>query len=188
MKVKFKLSNGEEIIIRNVRRADIDAVWRNFNEVVNNKDSPYPIFFPVEAQFEKESWYNTLKREDELCIVAENTSLKKPMNVIGQCEVTNIEWDAAKHVGNLGIIVLSEYRDMGIGYQLLDAAIKESYYKKEKEKIILSCFSSNQRALHLYKKRGFQEIGVRKNQFKIDGRYYDEVLMELFINDYLENN
>jgi len=188
MKEKYKLENGDLIIIRPIRRSDVDSVWRNFNEVVNSEETPYPIFYPVEAQFEKESWYNTLKREKEICIVAENTSLKDPLNVIGQCEVTNIEWDASNHVGNLGIIVQKRYRDLGIGYRLLDAAIKESYYKNEKEKIILSCFSTNERAIHLYKKIGFKELGLRKNQFKIDGDYFDEVLMELFIEDYLEKD
>ncbi|TFF95643.1 MAG: N-acetyltransferase, partial [Promethearchaeota archaeon] len=65
--------------------------------------------------------------------------------------------------------------------------IKESYYKNEKEKIILSCFSTNHRAIHLYKKIGFKKIGLRKNQFKINNTYYDEVLMELFIDEYLES-
>ncbi|TFF97078.1 MAG: N-acetyltransferase, partial [Promethearchaeota archaeon] len=171
MKDKFKLENGDIIIIRSIRRSDIDSVWRNFNEVVNSEETPYPIFYPVEAQFEKESWYNTLKRENELCIVAENKDLERPMNVIGQCEVTNIEWDASAHVGNLGIIILNKYRDMGIGYHLIDNAIKESYYKNEKEKIILSCFSTNHRAIHLYKKIGFKKIGLRKNQFKINNTY-----------------
>lgn len=184
-KYTFKISNGDQIIIRSIKRGDIDSVWRNFNEVVNSEETPYPIFYPVEARFEKESWYNTLKRENEICMVAENTSLEKPLNVIGQCEITNIEWDASMHVGNLGVIVLKEYRDMGIGHRLIDAAIRVSFHKNEKEKIILSCFATNDRAIHLYKKIGFKQVGLRKKQFKIKKKYYDEVLMELFIEDYL---
>jgi RimJ/RimL family protein N-acetyltransferase len=184
MKETFELSTGELIILRHIKKSDLNAVWRNFNEVV--EEDIYPVFFPVETQFEKESWYDNLKREQNVCIVADNLDLKEPTNVIGQCEISNIEWDASKHVGSLGIIVQKEFRDMGIGTRLIDNAIRESKKLSNKEKIILSCFSNNERAIHLYEKIGFKEVGVREAQFKIEGRYYDELLMELFIDDYLK--
>ncbi|MHA2289784.1 MAG: N-acetyltransferase family protein, partial [Promethearchaeota archaeon] len=56
-----------------------------------------------------------------------------------------------------------------------------------KEKIILSCFSNNKRALYLYQKLGFKTIGSREKQFYMDTKYYDEILMELWIDDYLAN-
>ena len=77
---------------------------------------------------------------------------------------------------------------MGIGTQLIDMAIRETKRLNNKEKIVLSCFSSNQRALHLYEKLGFQVIGLKKSQFYIDSKYYDEVLMELFLEDYIKTN
>jgi len=185
MKETFELSTGEKIIFRHIKRSDLNAVWRNFNEVV--EEDIYPVFFPVETQFEKESWYDSLKREQNVCIVADNLELKEPNNVVGQCEISNVEWDASEHVGSLGIIVQKQFRDMGIGRRLMDMAIRESKKLNNKEKIILSCFSNNERAIHLYKKFGFKEVGVRKAQFKIEGEYYDELLMELFIEDYLES-
>jgi RimJ/RimL family protein N-acetyltransferase len=181
----FKLPTGETILLRHIKRADLNAVWKNFNEVV--EEDIYPVFFPVETQFEKESWYDSLKRENNICIVAENLELKKGHNVLGQCEISNIEWDASKHVGSLGIIVEKNYRDMGIGHHLIDIAIRESFKLNNKEKIILSCFSTNERAIHLYKELGFKEVGLRNSQFKIEGDYYDELLMELFIEEYLDN-
>jgi RimJ/RimL family protein N-acetyltransferase len=64
-------------------------------------------------------------------------------------------------------------------------AIREFKNLNNKEKIILSCFSDNKRALYLYKKLGFKIIGTRKNQFYMDSTYYDEILMELWIDDLL---
>ncbi|MFX1260155.1 MAG: GNAT family N-acetyltransferase, partial [Promethearchaeota archaeon] len=106
-------------------------------------------------------------------------------NIIGQCEISNSDWDAAAHVGILGIIVKKKYRDMGIGRELIKIAIKESKKLNNKEKIILSCFSTNERAIYLYKKLGFKIVGTRKNQFYMDSTYYDEILMELWIDDFL---
>jgi RimJ/RimL family protein N-acetyltransferase len=43
--------------------------------------------------------------------------------------------------------------------------------------LILSVFSSNTRAIHVYEKLGFQESGrIRKGLFK-DGTYLDEILI-----------
>ena len=75
---------------------------------------------------------------------------------------------------------------MGIGLRLIDLAIRESKRINNKEKIILSCFSSNERALNLYEKLGFQEVGRRRKQFYMDSTYSDEVLMDLWIDDYIK--
>jgi hypothetical protein len=187
MKRILGLKTGEKIIIRHLSKSDVEGVWNNFNEVVN-EGIYLPVFFPVRSQVEKDSWYHNIKKEKETCIVAENQNLKIPYNIIGQCEISNSNWDAGLHVGNLGIIVKNEYRDLGIGANLIDVAIRESKKLNNKEKIILSCFSTNKRALQLYKKIGFETIGVRKKQFYMDSKYYDEVLMELWIDDYLVKN
>ena len=187
MKKVLKLKTGETIIIRQVRESDIDGIWNNFNEVVD-EGTYLPVLFPVRSEFEKQSWYNNIKKEREICIVAIHPKLKNPHNILGQCEISNLEWDAATHVGRLGIIVQTKFRDLGIGFNLIDEAIRESKKLNNKEKIILSCFSNNKRALYLYKKMGFQILGIRKKQFYMDSKYYDEILLDLWIDDYLANN
>ncbi len=172
------------IKLRHIKKSDLDGIWHNFNEVV--EEGLYlPVFFPVRSEYEKVSWYEVLKREREICIVAEDTRKKSPYNIVGQCEISNIEWDAATHVGNLGIIVARNYRDQGIGRKLIEFALEEAKKLNNKKKIILSCFSTNERAINLYKSIGFKEIGIRKNQFFIQNKFYDEVLMEIFLDDKL---
>lgn len=184
MQKVITLKNGDKTIIRHVKESDVNGIWNNFNEVVD-EGIYIPVLFPVRSEFEKHSWYSNIKKENDICVVAINKNLKSPFNVIGMCEISSIEWDAASHVGSLGVIVQKDYRDMGIGFNLIDVAIRESKRLNHKEKIILSCFSNNERALYLYKKLGFQIIGIRKNQFFMDSKYYNEVLMDLWIDDYL---
>jgi ribosomal protein S18 acetylase RimI-like enzyme len=186
MKEVVKLRNGEKIIIRHVIESDIDGIWNNFNEVVDEKIY-LPVLFPVKSKFEKQSWFHNIQKEREICIVAIHPTMLSPYNILGQCEISNLEWDAATHVGNLGVIVQRNFRDLGIGFNLIDKAIRESK-RLNKEKIILSSFLDNERALFLYKKIGFKTIGIRKKQFYMDSVYYDEVLMELWIDDYLNKN
>jgi ribosomal protein S18 acetylase RimI-like enzyme len=186
MKEVVKLRNGEKILIRQVIESDIDGVWNNFNEVVDEKIY-LPVLFPVRSKFEKQSWFHNIQKEREICIVAIHPTMPSPLNILGQCEISNLEWDAATHVGSLGIIVQKKFRDLGIGFNLIDKAIRESK-RLNKEKIVLSTFLDNERALYLYKKIGFKTAGIRKKQFYMDSSYYDEVLMELWIDDYLNKN
>ncbi len=186
MKEVVKLKNGEKILIRQVIESDIDGVWNNFNEVVDEKIY-LPVLFPVRSKFEKQSWFHNIQKEREICIVAIHPTMASPPNILGQCEISNLEWDAATHVGSLGIIVQKKFRDLGIGFNLIDKAIRESK-RLNKEKIVLSTFLDNERALYLYKKIGFKTAGIRKKQFYMDSSYYDEVLMELWIDDYLNKN
>ena len=41
--------------------------------------------------------------------------------------------------------------------------------------------NDNINAINLYKKMGFHEVGRHKNFFKIEGNYYDEILMDLYL-------
>ena len=185
MKRVLELKTGETIIIRHLIKSDVEGVWHNFNEVI--EEGIYlPVFLPVRTQLEKDSWYLNVKKDKEICIIAENPLLKTPYNVIGQCEISNMEWDASNHVGVLGIIIRKKYRDMYVGKNLIDFAIRESKRLNNKEKIILSSFSTNERALHLFKKLCFKVLGIRKKQFFMESEYVDEVMMELWIDDYLK--
>ncbi len=186
MKKKITLPNGCSIIIKHANRGDVDGVWKNFNTVID-EGIYLPIFEKV-CDIEKESWYEDIKLGRDLCVVAQIPNVKSPYDIAGQCEITDPEWDAAAHhVGILGIIIREDFRGLGLGEILIDYAIRESKKLKNKTKIILSCFSTNKIALSLYKKMGFEKIGIRKKQFYMNEQFYDEVLMEIFIEDYLKD-
>lgn len=63
------------------------------------------------------------------------------------------------------IAVKPERRQRGIGYRLLDYALKTSK-GKGLERLFLEVRSRNLPALKLYTSYGFKQIGVRKNYYK----------------------
>ncbi len=86
-----------------------------------------------------------------------------------------------KHIANIfGIYVKKRYRQKGLGKLLLDAAISISKEKKL-EKIKLGVNPEQEAAVSLYKKYGFVEVGRPRNELKIDGKLYDEILMEKYL-------
>ena len=117
-------------------------------------------------------------QENQLLIVAEVDS-----KVIGSLNIRRFSPDSNKsdHVGSLGMLVVNGYREMGVGSALMDYAMNWANETPGIEKILLGVFSGNERAIRLYEKFGFEVEGVEKKQFKIRGRYVDEILMAKFI-------
>jgi len=82
------------------------------------------------------------------------------------------------HTGSFGMMVLNEYRGMGIGKLLLEELLKWAERNPYIEKISLGVFSTNERAITLYKKMGFVEEGRKVKEIKLhDNDYVDDVLM-----------
>ena len=69
---------------------------------------------------------------------------------------------------------------MGIGKLLSETTFKKCR-EKGYEKIFTYVLSENLNALHFYNKIGFKIIGIAKKQAKIDNKYYDETLIEMFL-------
>ena len=84
-----------------------------------------------------------------------------------------------RHRADLGVALIREYWHLGLGGMLIDRAIVEAR-RMGYEQLELSVFSDNQRAIGLYRRKGFLECGRTPNAFKMkDGTYNDDVLMYL---------
>jgi ribosomal protein S18 acetylase RimI-like enzyme len=81
-----------------------------------------------------------------------------------------------RHKGMLvGMYVRANARNAGIGRRLAEAVIEHA--RREVEILQLSVVAGNEPARRLYTSLGFVEYGIEKNAFKVNGRYWDEVLM-----------
>jgi RimJ/RimL family protein N-acetyltransferase len=122
-------------------------------------------------------------REFQLKLIEQNLPAYYAVDqgkVVGWADVTVSANPRLAHRGHLGMGILQDYRNQGLGTKLLSAAIEHAR-KVGLEKIELGVYASNPRAHALYKKLGFVEIGVNKKWRKLDGEYFDTILMELFL-------
>lgn len=87
------------------------------------------------------------------------------------------------HHSELAISVKKKYWGMGVGTHLMQTMIDHAKNSKITENIHLGVKSDNEMAIQLYKKMGFEECGKFKRFFKINGTYYDEVLMNLNLRE-----
>jgi ribosomal protein S18 acetylase RimI-like enzyme len=88
-----------------------------------------------------------------------------------------------RHIAEIfAFYVAREYRGAGTGRMLLEAALTEIRSEKEVIKVRLSVNPEQKKALRLYRKYGFKPVGLLKKELLIEGCFYDEILMEKFVN------
>ena len=81
------------------------------------------------------------------------------------------------HVSGIaGLAVAPEARGMGVASALLAAAERHARDHGAR-KLSLRVLSSNDAALRLYERLGFRREGTLREEFLIEGRYVDDVLM-----------
>ncbi|WP_106769886.1 GNAT family N-acetyltransferase [Paenibacillus faecalis] len=98
---------------------------------------------------------------------------------VGFCPPTGLESNS--HVYELNIAVHPLYQRNGIGRRLIQA-VKDLARLEGKTKLRLRVLSCNPGAIAFYKACGFQEEGRLAQEFYVDGRYVDDILMSYFIS------
>lgn len=103
--------------------------------------------------------------------------------IIGHVDLKGGKLKTSAHRCVLGMGIETVYRGMGLGSRLLDTAIGFARKHPQLAWIDLSTFSTNTPARSLYKKKGFSEIGVIRDRFRIEGLSIDDVQMNLRVKD-----
>ncbi|MGY4479953.1 N-acetyltransferase family protein [Bradyrhizobium sp. USDA 3364] len=81
-----------------------------------------------------------------------------------------------QHKGALvGMYVRQQARRAGVGRVLVEAALELAAQTVELVQLIV--VKGNEPAFRLYQSMGFVAYGLEKHALKIDGRYYDDILM-----------
>ena len=91
---------------------------------------------------------------------------------------------AVRHTGGVGIDVSREWRDKGVGTDLLQHLIDWAKTSNVIKRIELEVMTHNARAIHVYEKLGFKMEGKRLAAMYKDGGYIDIYVMGLLLIDY----
>lgn len=88
---------------------------------------------------------------------------------------------AHSHTVDIGIAFAKEFRGLGLGKEVMKLLIGLAKKNLHSEIMALRCYDKNKTALNLYRKLGFIEIGRIKKGLKLNGKYYDEVIMVKYL-------
>ncbi|WP_369433760.1 N-acetyltransferase family protein [Psychromonas sp. MME1] len=96
--------------------------------------------------------------------------------VIGWADIIPLERNTMTHVGHLGMGIVSDFRGLGIGTDLLKKTIAHAW-SQELKRLELEVFSDNEIAIKLYEKCSFEIEGVKKRARFFENRYQDIIIM-----------
>jgi len=172
------LKNGKTLTIRKAKKEDAQEILGYLKKVGGESDNltfgaeglPYTV-----EQEEKvlESYYHSTSSVYLVGVV--------DGRIICTGNVSSPTRERLSHKATIGISVLKEFWGLGVGTCLMNELIDFAKNSDKIEMLHLGVKSDNVNAIALYKKCGFEQIGVYPKFFKIDGVYYDEVLMNLYI-------
>lgn len=170
-----KTKDGISFQLRPATSVDGEIIEKNINSVCKEKVYLYTDTFILTHEWRKVLSNSVDEKGGDLLIVSQ-----VEQEVVGHLRLFS-EWygQRGRHVGIIGLSLVEKYREKGIGTALLSYAIDWARHVQF-EKLTAAIIATNIRALNLFKKFGFSEEGVRKKQFKINGTYYDELLLARF--------
>ncbi len=168
------LKNGRSVTIRQADISDAENLLNCLKRYIPDSD-----FIPrlqhevIDSIQEEEKWIESfLTNHNSLLLIAEFEG-----EIIGNIDLTGSPRKIMEHTAMVGMGMLKEWRNTGLGSVLLQTAIDWATASPILELIWLQVYTENELGLGLYQKFGFEERGIIKNYFKRDGRYFDNLTM-----------
>lgn len=173
--MRFLLSNGQQLRIRDATIEDAAALLRMFQQAVSESD--YLMTTPAEAQKlsleqEKEFISTYQNNPNQLFLICEVNGL-----VSGSLSITRARLSKQHHVGEFGIVVLQKYWNLGIARRMMNAMQQWVENHSAIRYIHLSVLANNEKALHLYRNFGFTEEGRKPKAVLQNGQSYQDIIL-----------
>lgn len=109
--------------------------------------------------------------------------LREPQELIGTCGL--FEVSLLHRTATVGIALgEARHRGQGLGTEALALVLGYGFQILNLHSVMLKTFAFNEGALKSYHKLGFREFGRRRECYRIDGRVFDEVFMELLAPEF----
>ena len=170
MLARHRLRDGREVTLREAVEDDAAALLENINLV--GAEEVYLLVERVPDDLEEErSWIRGFDGRYSVLYLAVAGE-----KVVGQVDARLGLFPKSQHTATLGIAIRDGWRGFGLG-RLLMEAILDWMRQRNVEKACLEVFSSNERAIALYRAMGFEEEGRKRRHFKFRGTYVDDIQM-----------
>ena len=172
------LKNGNELLIRKAEKKDAQKILYYLNVVGGESDN---------LLFGADGFTMSVEQEEQYIEQMNNSQTSTLIiglidsKIVSTGSISSPSIERISHQCDIAISVLKEFWDIGIGTCMMNEIINFVKHSKKLEIVHLGVKADNIRAIALYKKMGFQEIGLYPRFFKINGKYYDEILMNLYI-------
>lgn len=174
--INFTCKDGRAAVLRSPRDEDINGMLHYLN--VSAAETEFILRYPEECgkyteEGEKQLFAQKNASPNEAALVCLVDG-----KVAGNCNVLVYTNMKKKHRASVGIALLKEYWDQGIGTRMFEEMIRIAQSFPDVIQMELEFIEGNARARHLYEKMGFRVAGVHPNAIRLkDGTLLNEYLM-----------
>ncbi|MBY9000471.1 MAG: GNAT family N-acetyltransferase [Candidatus Heimdallarchaeota archaeon] len=172
---------GDKVKLRALEVSDLDNIMRYFNnyETRVGLGNIIPISYKME-----EDWINSAieraKAGTAYIFVIEH---KENGELLGTCGIEDISTISRSATLGIGIHNPENF-NKGYGTDAMICLMKFGFRVLNLHRIELWTFDYNQRAIHVYKKLGWKEVGKRREVMFLQGKYHDAIVMDLLQNEF----
>jgi RimJ/RimL family protein N-acetyltransferase len=170
----------DEVVIREGRVEDAGAIIGHLQEV-SMEPGVGIVTEPGEFQNtmeQEEEWIRRhLEEENSVILVA----VTRGGQLVGLLDCRGGQRRAMRHETTLGMSVKKEWRDRGVGTMLMARALEWARGSGRVKRMQLEVFTTNEQAIHLYEKMGFEAEGVRRKAFLKEGQWVDSMVMAVLV-------
>lgn len=171
-----QIKNGLKITIREATLEDASQLLTCIKNYI--ADSEYIPKLEKEITLtlqQEEEWIKSfIESSNSILLVALHNNI-----IVGNLDITGQKRKLMQHTAVIGMGMLKEYRNIGLGTALFTEALKWAKSNDSLEILWLQVYTSNILAVNLYTKMGFKSAGIIKNFFKHNNIYYDNLTMSL---------
>jgi RimJ/RimL family protein N-acetyltransferase len=173
---RYELKNGCQLVIRQVEPQDATALLDYIERISGESD--FLSFGPDEFECSQSEEVEFIQRcraaDNELFILGAIHG-----EIVGVLNFAGGKRRRMRHSGELGMSVLKNCWSLGIGSLLLDTLIDWARKSTVVTKLNLRVRTDNERAVSLYRHKGFAIEGTVRKDFLINGIYFDHYWMGL---------
>ncbi|WP_326909743.1 GNAT family N-acetyltransferase [Sedimentibacter sp. MB31-C6] len=175
---EVKLKNGYNLILKKAEVEDAPKMIEYLNIIGGQSDN---------LLFGKNEFHLNIEQEKEYLKNLSNTPNTLMLlglidnRLVSTAQISASSRKRISHNSEIAISVLKDYWHIGIGTAVMEELINFAKSTATIRNVTLGVRKGNDNAIKLYEKLGFIKVGEHKDFFNIDGKFYDEILMEMYI-------
>jgi RimJ/RimL family protein N-acetyltransferase len=163
---------------RRLTAADADAYRQVRLHGLKESPQAFSADFELSATLPLEHFATRLKSEVDAFVIGAFVDAR----LVGIGGFYRDDGPKLRHKGTIwGVYVMPEHRSGGLGRKLIGEIIANAAVVPDIQQINITVTAANERARQLYRSMGFEPWGLERRALWIDGRFYDDEHMVLFL-------
>ncbi len=172
----MELFKGPNIKLRALEPGDIDLLyqWENDTKMwcLSNSTTPFSKFYLEQFILNSQ---NDIYADKQLRLMAE--AHRKNNDIAGCIDI--FDFDPKNLRAGIGILIDEKFRSQGYGSEILDMVLEYGCKILNLKQFYCNISADNSGSLKLFKNKGFEIAGLKKQWIKKDDYWIDEYILQL---------